>query len=61
MGHGSDKQVYSNDDQGRVKQNCNFISPGAGYLCPYKLYSEIKSALFLLKSSSLFWGMIQTN
>ena len=39
----------------------NFISPGAGYLCPYKLYSEIKSALFLSKSSSLFWGMIQTN
>ena len=24
--------VYSNDDQGRVYQNCNFHDPGAGVL-----------------------------
>ena len=43
------KYVYSNDDQGRVYQNCNYHEPGdrGSYarMWPYKSYSE--NALFL--------------
>ena len=42
-------QVYSNDDQGRVYQNCKFHDPWGRGSCagawPYKSYSE--NALFL--------------
>ena len=56
-------QVCSNDDQGRVYQNCKFHDPrGRGSYArawPYKSFSE--NALFLLKSTSLFPGIDQTN
>ena len=56
-------QVCSSDDQGRVYQNCKFHDPSGRGSCarvwPYKSYSE--TALFLLKSSSLFSGIDQTN
>ena len=56
-------QVCSNDDQGRVYQNCKFHDPRGRGSCarvwPYKLYSE--NALFFLKSSSLLPGINQTN
>ena len=61
--HRSNKLVFSNDDQGRVFQNCKFHDPqGRGFCArvwPYKSYSE--NALFLLKSSSLLPGIDQTN
>ena len=47
--------VYSNDDHGKVHQNCKFHDPRGRGSCarawPYKSYSE--NALFFLKSSSL--------
>ena len=42
--HGSEKLSYSNDDQGRVYQNCKFHDPWGRGPCtrawPYKSYSE---------------------
>ena len=56
-------QVCSNDDQGRVYQNCKFHDPRGRGSCarvwPYKSWS--KNALFLKKSSSLLPGIDQTN
>ena len=46
--HGSDKLSDSNDDQGRVDQNCSFHDPrggGSARAWPYKPYGE--NALFL--------------
>ena len=57
------KQVCSNNDQGRVYQNCKFHYPRGRGSCarawPYKSYSE--TALFLYQSSSLLPGIDQTN
>ena len=57
-------KIYSNDDQGRVFQNCKFHDPGGRGSCvrvwSYKSYSK-KNALILLKSSSLLPGIDQTN
>ena len=61
--HGPYKLMYSNDDQGRVYQNCTFHDPRGRGSCAgawsYKSYN--KNALFLLKSFSLLKGIEQTN
>ena len=50
--------VYSNDDQERVYQNVNFMTPGRR---AWSYKSQIENALFLQTSYSLLLGLVQTN